>query len=469
MGRASIICAAAVLAATVAAAPAARAQSSGAESALGSAIVGGIISNAIKRQNGAQQADPQQTRSGATDRQSVRQDQTDLNALGFDTGRPDGAAGPRTRRAYAAFQASVGLPETGIVTAQERMILRAAAARVAAGDSRDFALGYAAASAESRTNRSNQAFGGQQTAATGSGRDALIAGLLGGAVQVQRSGGTSGTAAPQPVTVTASAPAPQVAVVPAAPQVAVAAPTSPVAVAAPAAPQVTVAPAAVAVPPPPPVAGAAPQLDVVAPATGPAIPSRRFSGPGQYPPTDYRGYGVLAFKSQQTSYDALRHQIICEAYLATMLPSRVIAAPKVDQFVTIWPVESVENADSLNASDAPLSPLCRDALGAYDLPTAAEAIRKARMAGFEDGGVGPFLLGWLPGDGFGSSDALILSLDLSLVASYAQAQSLFTEWKRDIESDPALLERGFSLELVRRKIRRWADRHGPGFLALWKG
>ncbi|MEM8957894.1 MAG: hypothetical protein AAGC86_08775 [Pseudomonadota bacterium] len=319
------------------------------------------------------------------------------------------------------------MSKTGIITPAERIILRQAAARIAGGDSRDFALGYAAALSTARAVNlpdSKQA--------------AHVRDLAGDIIAAQQSGGLTTAAAVGAVgSQTAGTAAP------------------------------IVVPAVPPAPPPPPVP--LPQSAAVAPAAGPAIPSRRFSGPGQYPPTDYRGYGVLAFKSQQTSYDALRHQIICEAYLATMLPSRVIAAPKIDQFVTIWPVESIDSADRLNASDAPLLPLCREALDEYDLFTASEAIRKARMAGFEDGGVGPFLLGWLPGDRFGSSDALILSLDLSLVASYAQAQSLFTEWKRDIESDPALLERGFSLELVRRKIRRWADRHGPGFLALWKG
>jgi len=43
--------------------------------------------------------------------------QTKLNALGFDTGTPDGQVGPRTRSAVRAFQRSVGMPETGEIDA----------------------------------------------------------------------------------------------------------------------------------------------------------------------------------------------------------------------------------------------------------------------------------------------------------------------------------------------------------------
>jgi peptidoglycan hydrolase-like protein with peptidoglycan-binding domain len=39
--------------------------------------------------------------------------QTLLNAGGFDTGTPDGQWGPASQRAMRAYQASVGLSETG--------------------------------------------------------------------------------------------------------------------------------------------------------------------------------------------------------------------------------------------------------------------------------------------------------------------------------------------------------------------
>ncbi|WP_417670588.1 peptidoglycan-binding protein [Roseibium sp.] len=47
----------------------------------------------------------------------VRKAQSTLNALGFDTGVPDGQMGPRTRSAIRAFQRSLGRAETGEVDA----------------------------------------------------------------------------------------------------------------------------------------------------------------------------------------------------------------------------------------------------------------------------------------------------------------------------------------------------------------
>ncbi len=48
----------------------------------------------------------------------VMKAQTQLNVLGFDTGKPDGQMGPKTRSAIKAFQRSVGLDETGVVDAE---------------------------------------------------------------------------------------------------------------------------------------------------------------------------------------------------------------------------------------------------------------------------------------------------------------------------------------------------------------
>ncbi|GAB5471031.1 MAG: lytic murein transglycosylase [Rhodospirillales bacterium] len=47
----------------------------------------------------------------------VRQMQTRLNALGFDSGTPDGKLGPMTKGAVRAYQASQGLPADGYPTA----------------------------------------------------------------------------------------------------------------------------------------------------------------------------------------------------------------------------------------------------------------------------------------------------------------------------------------------------------------
>jgi peptidoglycan hydrolase-like protein with peptidoglycan-binding domain len=49
----------------------------------------------------------------ALSRSQVRDLQTALNQRGFDSGTPDGMAGPATRDALRRYQRSVGLPADG--------------------------------------------------------------------------------------------------------------------------------------------------------------------------------------------------------------------------------------------------------------------------------------------------------------------------------------------------------------------
>ncbi|MEM8957893.1 MAG: hypothetical protein AAGC86_08770 [Pseudomonadota bacterium] len=101
MARPILIGAVVACTATLSCPPQGLAQS--ADTAFGG-IVGGAIGNAIiLRQNPGQSATPrvapQPSRPGAAIRETVRRDQADLRALGFNTGRPDGVAGRLTRHA----------------------------------------------------------------------------------------------------------------------------------------------------------------------------------------------------------------------------------------------------------------------------------------------------------------------------------------------------------------------------------
>lgn len=57
--------------------------------------------------------DPAIAQRAAQERERMRLIQTRLNALGYDAGAPDGVVGPRTRRAIADFQVSIGEDPTG--------------------------------------------------------------------------------------------------------------------------------------------------------------------------------------------------------------------------------------------------------------------------------------------------------------------------------------------------------------------
>lgn len=205
------------------------------------------------------------------------------------------------------------------------------------------------------------------------------------------------------------------------------------------------------------------------PASGSApIASRAFTAPAGNPPKGYRGYGIVAFKSTATEYDRKRHTLICEAYSASFLEREVVGSEITDQFITVWPVDDANQfMKPQNSSIADAT--CESAIKRYDIAKANEAIRAANEAGFDDQGVGPFLLGWLPATKFGQKDALILSLDLSNVRTYEQALALMQDWRNDIENDPALRNGTMSLDGIRRKIRRWSDQHGQGIFSMFMG
>jgi hypothetical protein len=201
---------------------------------------------------------------------------------------------------------------------------------------------------------------------------------------------------------------------------------------------------------------------------GPPVPSRIFSPPSENPPRGFRGYGIIAFKSVATDYDSARHSLICEAYVASFLSARSVSVPNEDQFVTVWPLKEDGFSENVNLlEDGTLA--CKIGLQRYDLAKSSEAIRAAREAGFDDQGIGPFLLGWLPATKFGERDALILSLDMSNVRNFEQALVLMQDWRNDIENDPSLRNGSISLEGMRRKIRRWSDQHGPGIFSIFVG
>jgi peptidoglycan hydrolase-like protein with peptidoglycan-binding domain len=50
----------------------------------------------------------------------------------------------------------------------------------------------------------------------------------------------------------------------------------------------------------------------------PPVPTRAFAGPGQFPPSGFRGYGFVAFPAGASDYDLDRHMVICQAYFTSI-------------------------------------------------------------------------------------------------------------------------------------------------------
>lgn len=199
-----------------------------------------------------------------------------------------------------------------------------------------------------------------------------------------------------------------------------------------------------------------------------ALPTRVFAGPGQFPPTGFRGYGFLAFKATAADFDFNRHMMICQAYMNTMQITGSATAPKGDQFVTVWPVVDRLTAAELNVPVPRnlVADRCKVAIDNYDLAQSVKAINAARASGAVLDGIGPYLFGWIPAEEFGAEGSLILMVDLSRIEVYDQALALFESWKTRIETDPALIRDGLSVEGIRMTIRDWADQHGTSLLSL---
>jgi len=134
---------AAVMAAMLAA-PAERAQA-GDEfvGGLVGGLIGGAISGTIVNQNQQRQRGRQTTtrtrtvyvQPGAStaQRQENREVQTSLNYFGFNAGAADGVLGGQSRSAVSRYQAYLGFPATGVLSAYEKTLLLGGYQRALAG------------------------------------------------------------------------------------------------------------------------------------------------------------------------------------------------------------------------------------------------------------------------------------------------------------------------------------------------
>lgn len=199
------------------------------------------------------------------------------------------------------------------------------------------------------------------------------------------------------------------------------------------------------------------------------IASRSFLYRHRHPPEDYAAYGVVAFPMSATSASRERHEMICEAYVASLPDSSLLDVPITEQMVTAWPVDDEGVAEQLRAASAAPGgfSLCERAVAHYDILTARVSINHARSAGLDLAiGRGPFLLAWSPSSRKGDPDAVVLYADLSRYHSQPSINAIFQKWAMDIESNPAIWRDGWSMDDTRLLIRNWADDLGATVLGL---
>jgi hypothetical protein len=196
------------------------------------------------------------------------------------------------------------------------------------------------------------------------------------------------------------------------------------------------------------------------------LPTRMAAGPGQYPPSQFKAYGIVAFKTGPTAADKDRYDMICDAYVSSLPFYKDVKAPPERQMVTVWPVEKPQWADKINAEAR--QKVCADAVAHYGVALAQDAIREARQNGAGLDGQGPFLLAWSPGVAKGRKDALVLVADLSDVIVNEQAKQVFALWALDIQNDPGLWDPTWNVEKILLRARLWADKVGTTILNIYK-
>ncbi len=443
------------------------AQSDGLSNAIGGAAIGAILlGTTTETRNTTRRAVVAPNR----DRAQNLAIQNDLNTLGYYNGTVDGLIGAASRAAIREFQRAAGFAVTGKLTADQETAL-AARAR---GETLTFdpgqkaelqrnlsLLGFNAGPPDGVIGRNTmralssfRASVGAPQVAKASREDLYLTRqrLASAAVQSAASGALTGQARRRTAQANTNARRATTAQMSdnASPAVVTAMSDS-------------VQPSTVQAP------SQLPQVASASPSRTNPLPSRAFAGPTQYPPRGYRGYGIVAFKSGVSQrFDRERHLMICDAYVGSVPQTKTLPAPVPDQFLTIWPVNTPGIAGVLNQLGNSRDPIiCEKAIDEYNQVTALYALDAAKAAGFDDQGVGPFLLAWSPADSYGRTDTFVLALDLSNVDTFEEAKALFAEWKSDIEGDFELLSKGFSISRLKVKIRRWADKRGNAVLRLY--
>jgi hypothetical protein len=193
--------------------------------------------------------------------------------------------------------------------------------------------------------------------------------------------------------------------------------------------------------------------------------SRTFVAPGQYPPEQFAAYGIVAFPSRPNRASRERYILVCREYWSALSASSELDIPPDQQMVTVWPVATLETAEYLSVPGAEEN--CEQAVDDYHLGTAQTAIRHAEIADGEPRSRrGPYLLAWAPPTEKGHEGVLVLSIDLSSANAPEHFADSFRRWREQIEMQPELWQRGWSVDEVRNAIRDWVDDVGNKIATL---
>ena len=187
--------------------------------------------------------------------------------------------------------------------------------------------------------------------------------------------------------------------------------------------------------------------------------------PGEMPPHDLAGYGLVAFTTQPASHDKERYKMVCEAYKATLISQAELPpnTPLAEQMITFWPIKDRNTPEAQRAE-------CAHLVDNYALRLGLDAIQDAdkhreALASRR----GPFLIAWAPSESRFVPDAVVLIMDLSSFEGQHSFVEVFQDWRQQITDKPELWRRGgFNVEALRRIIRDTFDRYGEGLMRLIK-
>lgn len=185
--------------------------------------------------------------------------------------------------------------------------------------------------------------------------------------------------------------------------------------------------------------------------------------PGDMPPREVAGYGIVAFTTRPLPHDVERYKAVCEAYKATLMAQSELPAntPLSEQMITYWPIAKKDMPEARRGD-------CAHLVANYALRLGLEAIDDAdkQKEGFANSR-GPFLIAWAPSASRFVPDAVVLLVDLSSFDGQRTFAEVFQKWRQQITDNPELWKRGgFNVEAIRQIIRDTFDRYGDGLMRL---